>query len=81
MSAGNPLKMGPPTPPEVQTHQFLALGAAVATRRAPEGQEAANLDPRGSNFEIGLNPRSEGGRQIPRPPSVYAAPSSSISAG
>ena len=51
-----PLKVGPRTLPGVQTHQFFALGAAVATRRAPEGQEAANLDPRGSNFEI----RSEG---------------------
>ena len=48
----NPLKMGPRTPPGVQTHQFFALGAAAAARRAPGGREAPSLDPRGSNFEI-----------------------------
>ena len=48
----NPPKTGPWTPPGVQTDQFFAAGAAVATRRAPEGQEAANPDPRGSNFEV-----------------------------
>ena len=34
----NRLKIGPRTPPGVQTHQFFALGAAVATRGAPEAQ-------------------------------------------
>ena len=44
--------MGLRTPPAVQTHQFFEPRPAVATRRAPEGQKASNLDPRGSNFEI-----------------------------
>ena len=38
LATENRLRIGPPTPPGVQTHQFSALGAAVATRRAPEGQ-------------------------------------------
>ena len=51
MPGGNPLKTGPRTPPGVQTHQFFALGAAVATRGPPEGQEASNVDPQVSKFE------------------------------
>ena len=57
-STKNPLRAGPRTPPRVRAHQFLAPGAAVATRRAPEGQKASNLDPRGSRFE----PRRGAGR-------------------
>ena len=34
----NRLKIGPRTPPGVQTDPFFALGAAVATRGPPEGQ-------------------------------------------
>ena len=44
--------MGPRTPPGVQTHQFPALGAAVATRRAPEGQESPNLEPPASRSSL-----------------------------
>ena len=44
------IKTGPQIPPGVQTHQFSALGAAVATRRAAEGQEAR--EPRSSRFEL-----------------------------
>ena len=40
--------MGPWTPPRVETHPFSKPRPAVATRRAPEGQKASNLDARTS---------------------------------
>ena len=54
-SGQNPLKMGPMTPPEVQTNQFSEPRPAAATRRGPEGQEASILEARGSN--LGVNRR------------------------
>ena len=47
----NPPKTGPRTPPGVQTHQFLELRPAVATRRAPEGHKTSNPEPPGSRIE------------------------------
>ena len=53
----NRIKIGPRTPPGVQTHQIFALGAAVATMGPPRrpttsvsnGPPLTNLEPRRSN--------------------------------
>ena len=39
----HPLKVGRRAPPRVQTHKFVELRPAMATRSAPEGQEASLL--------------------------------------
>ena len=41
----NPLKIGPRTPPGIQTDPFFELRPAVATRGSPEGQKPAHQRP------------------------------------